>query len=206
MHTRRQFGIAVLGLAALAVLLGGAGRAQAGIVYTLSQVGTDVVGSGSGSFDITALRIAPTPVSSADGFIRASTDDFSTRSFGDQYFGITVGPLSFGPGGNQFGSSASGDMFGLVDTLGEPALSVPSGYKTGTLLSATDTWSGQTFASLGVSPGTYTWTWGSTANGNADFFTLQIGPAVPEPTSLTLLATGALGLLGYAWRRRKRAP
>jgi hypothetical protein len=29
--------------------------------------------------------------------------------------------------------------------------------------------------------------------------------AVPEPASLTLLATGALGLLGYGWRKRKQA-
>jgi hypothetical protein len=28
--------------------------------------------------------------------------------------------------------------------------------------------------------------------------------AVPEPTTLTLLATGALGLLGYGWRKRKQ--
>ena len=29
--------------------------------------------------------------------------------------------------------------------------------------------------------------------------------SVPEPGSITLLAAGAIGLLGYAWRRRKRA-
>jgi hypothetical protein len=28
---------------------------------------------------------------------------------------------------------------------------------------------------------------------------------IPEPSTLTLLALGTLGLLGYAWRRRKRA-
>ena len=38
--------------------------------------------------------------------------------------------------------------------------------------------------------------------------TVTITPAAtaaPEPASLTLLATGALGLLGYGWRKRKQA-
>ena len=36
-------------------------------------------------------------------------------------------------------------------------------------------------------------------------FDAQPASAVPEPASLTLLATGALGLLGYGWRRRRSA-
>jgi hypothetical protein len=59
----------------------------------------------------------------------------------------------------------------------------------------------QTFASLGVTPGTYTWTWGTGAN--ADSLTLQIGPAtIPEPASLTLLAMGLAGL-GMVLRTRR---
>ena len=67
---------------------------------------------------------------------------------------------------------------------------VPTGYVSGASLgTSTDTWSGATFASLGVAPGTYTWTWGTGAD--ADSFTLQIGAAaVPEPASLTLTALG----------------
>jgi hypothetical protein len=37
-------------------------------------------------------------------------------------------------------------------------------------------------------------------------FTATLGtPAAPEPTSLTLLGIGAVGIIGYGWRRRKRA-
>jgi hypothetical protein len=34
--------------------------------------------------------------------------------------------------------------------------------------------------------------------------TFQSDPAVPEPSTLTLLGLGSLGLVGYAWRRRKQ--
>jgi hypothetical protein len=36
-------------------------------------------------------------------------------------------------------------------------------------------------------------------------FTVGPTSAVPEPASLTLLGIGAVGLVGYGWRRRKRA-
>jgi hypothetical protein len=33
----------------------------------------------------------------------------------------------------------------------------------------------------------------------------KAGAEIPEPSTLTLFGTGTLGLLGYGWRRRKRA-
>ena len=78
---------------------------------------------------------------------------------------------------------------------------MPSGYVSGAL-SGTATYSAQTFASLGLTPGTYVWTWGTGAD--ADSLTLQIGPAAaaPEPASLPLLAAGLTGL-GMVLRRRR---
>jgi hypothetical protein len=81
---------------------------------------------------------------------------------------------------------------------------VPPSYMSGSLLSDTSTYDNQTFVSLGVTPGTYEWTWGSGAD--ADSFTLDV-PAVPEPASIALLALPlGLFMLLTARHRPPRAP
>ena len=59
-------------------------------------------------------------------------------------------------------------------------------------------YSGESFTSLGLTPGTYVWTMPN------DSFTLNVGPTafVPEPSSVALLGIGVTGLCGYGWRRR----
>ena len=74
-------------------------------------------------------------------------------------------------------------------------------YVSDSALSDTSTYSGQTFSSLGVAPGTYEWTWGSGANQN---FTLVIGE-VPEPSTWAMMLIGFAGL-GFTGYRKSRSP
>lgn len=61
------------------------------------------------------------------------------------------------------------------------------------------TFANRTFATLGLTQGTYIWNWGSGAN--ADTFTLNIGSAaVPEP--LTILGAATAAGFGAAFKRR----
>jgi hypothetical protein len=47
-------------------------------------------------------------------------------------------------------------------------------------------------------------TWFGEGGTNPTFTAQLMSAAVPEPATAVLLSTGALGLLGYAWRRRRR--
>ena len=70
-------------------------------------------------------------------------------------------------------------------------------------IAGSSTWAGNTISGLGLTPGSYKWTWGTTAAGNADSLTLNIGQ-VPDPGTLTLLGIGVAGIAGGTWLRRKR--
>lgn len=117
----------------------------------------------------------------------------------DLYTGFT-GPMSFGGQGqpNPFATSGSGDLVGINGIFNR--LAVPQGYVSGDPLSDTSTYDNQTIASLGATPGTYVWTWGT--GDDADSFTLKIpASSVPEPAGLLLLP---LGLVGVVAARRYR--
>jgi hypothetical protein len=194
----------------VAMLIGLSARsAQAGYVVTLTQKGGDVVAVGSGRIDLTGLAFEADGETDAFLFpldVEIFTGPaFPTVSGMTVYSGVSTTPTSFGSGLFTEASSGSGDLVGITtiaSSVGQ--LDVPSGYVSDTPLSDTSTYSGATLAGLGVTPGTYEWTWGSGANQN---FTLRIGPAVPEPATWAMMALGfaGLGFLGYRKTRTDNA-
>jgi len=198
--------IAFASVLAGALALSGS-RAEANVIIDITQVGSNVVATGSGTINLTGLTFVGN-IFVGSGIIQPSSDAIiegppsSTLHYDD--YSVISGPLSFGSGGPTFASSGSGDIFGV---LSPGNLAVPLGYTSGSLLSGTDTYSGQTFSSLGLTPGTYKWTWGTGVN--ADSLTVDIiapSSVVPEPCTLTLAGIAAASGLGYfGWRRRKLA-
>jgi hypothetical protein len=112
------------------------------------------------------------------------------------------GPASFGSGGLTLASGATGADVGIDGALAE--LQTPDDYVSGSALSDTLTFDNTTISGLGLTPGTYTYTWGG--GPDADSYTVDIeasASTVPEPGSLALFGS-ALALLAVRRRGRTR--
>jgi hypothetical protein len=139
---------------------------------TISQVGSDVVWSGSGSFNLTALTSGG-PTTIAGGFNAGQAIWAIGPSVTvDTYSGTITYPLTFGAGGVSV-TSNTGSTFGILPGGSGRLLYVPSGYVSNTVISGSSTYGGQTIAGMGLTPGTYTWSWGS--GGNASTLVMTIG-------------------------------
>ena len=168
---------------------------------TLQQVGANVVATGSGPINLTGLAFVgpfgPAPgIRGNPAYIMTGAGAGSGAAGVDGYRGFT-GPASFGSGGFFAANTSSGDFVGINIPGG---LFVPNGYVSGAALSDSMTVNNATFASLGVTPGTYVWSWGTgLPNQN---FTLVIGGAgVPDGGStVSLLGFALFGLVAL---RRK---
>jgi hypothetical protein len=189
--------------------------AQANYIINLTEQVGGVVANGSGTLDVTDLSLL-IAISSSGAFIDGGAGIIITGQapggFDDnRYLGTFTSLATFGTSTVFFdANSGSGGLVGFDNVGGPgsvPALIVPAGYHSGDFITSSDTWNGFTFASLFVTPGTYTWSWGSGAH--ADSLTLQIGPTSPVPGPVVgaglpglILASG--GLLALARRRRRQ--
>ena len=131
---------------------------------TLQQMGANVVANGSGAINLTGLTFFSSGIDFT-ARIRAGVGVIITGPPGgsgdvDLYTGFT-GPTSFGSGFFFFPNTGSGDIVGIDAQSFGGLLAVPPGYLSGAALSDSMTFNNATLASLGVTPGTYIWSWGT---------------------------------------------
>ena len=181
--------------------------AQADYILILQQVGPNVVATGSGPLDLTGLSFqfntglfpGLTPSLPAAG--TGPTPSALTDAY--EYTAPFAGPTNFGPGTGNGPNSGFGDPVGIfTPNFGNGFLFVPVGYVSNNPLSDSMFFNNATFASLGVTPGTYVWTWGTGVNQK---FTLDaVAPAVPDSGSTFGLLLLSLAALFGASRLRSR--
>ena len=207
----KHFANTAAGLAMAAALACAASPAQAAYVVNFSEVGPNVIMTSSGSIDFSGLTRfgtggGPTTTSVAPGFSQILMRDQGSIHI---YNGFS-GPTTFGTSAATSAVSAANSHAFLFQNF-SPAtarIGLPTTYVSGTQLGVNTATFAGSFASLGMTRGTYTWTWGSGAN--ADSLTVNIGTAinpggVPEPATWALLILG-FGAVGGAMRRRQRQP
>lgn len=209
--------IAAGGLAATAE------RARADFVFSMAQVGSDVVLTGQGSMYVNELfndmlpeptlirpQVNPGAPSVSLSVLTLDTVDAYTIILGEPDLPFTItGPNNFGTGGagnGAEGGSSDSFGFGFAGSGSDRRFSifVPQGYAGSTLpalLENSTTFFNQTYASLGIAPGSYSWTMTSALEPLTESISLTVAPApIPLPPTALLLAGGLVALA--ALRRR----
>ena len=174
------------------------------VTVTARESGGDVVFTSSGNLNLTDAIFDNGTIGTVGGLNSPTVfivGPAATVPVDSYQFASLTGPPAFGTGAPRLpATSGTGDVLGLnidieLTANTEGSLLVPDGYQSGEPLSGSATFAGKSFDTLGLTPGTYTWSWGTGAN--ADSVTLQI---VPEPSAALL---SLVGLLAASMTRRR---
>jgi hypothetical protein len=152
---------------------------------TISESGSDVIWSSSGTINTTSLTDRGTTTSTAgyNGAMNIWGMGSLTGAFVRKYDVVfTSSSGNYGTIGGTPNSS-SGDFVGVLPgTATDKSIQVPNGYVSGTYLSNTSTFTNKTITSMGLTPGTYVYTWGSGANAGSITVVIPVSTATPTPT------------------------
>jgi len=149
-----------------------ASAASSAFTVTVTQVGPNVVWSGTGSFDLTGLTLSGSILMGAGFNANLAIWAIGPQASSSVYTGIDSGfPANFGNNGIGV-SSTVGSTFGILNTSvgNNRTLVVPLGYTSNTLISGSATYNNITIADF-LYTGSYVWTWNSGSNS----LTMNIG-------------------------------
>ena len=150
-----------------------------GLIVTISEVGSDVVMTASGTINTNGLtqiytNQGPMATGGLVGIYNGLFMIAPNNPYFDIYSGFTSTPSNFGTGGgNAVTSTTTGDFIAVIIDGIDHWLELPAGYVSGTQIDSSLTLTGVTFSSLGLTPGTYTYSWGIGAN--ADVINVVVG-------------------------------
>jgi hypothetical protein len=182
-------------------------RVEAGIILYATESGSSVVFSFSGSIDLTGApdKSSSSSPSYINPGVPALAFETATGSGAFDNFNLPLNTrVPFGSGGGHNPTSVSGDHFNFSGHPTSPYLGLPVGYVSGTSISGTMTFSGQTLASLGITPGYYVYDV-TFAGLGAVSQTVALSASVPEPGTLFLSSLGLVGGAAAALRRRMKS-
>ncbi len=170
---------------------------EAGVTINVTEVGSDVVFTTTGSLDLTGATLVFPAAAYLDGFIPGGDNWYiaSGAGSGADTYALTSVDLPFGTSTTFFDtpSSVSGDDFLIWGASGgTPQVGVTVGYVSGSAINSEMVFAFSTIAGFTLIPGTYDF-----AIPN-DTITLNI---VPAPAA-ALPMLGLAGLMGTRRRRR----
>jgi hypothetical protein len=175
---------------------GTSGGGTSSYIITIKEVGSNIVMAGSGTLNINGLTLlagATGPMNGAGLGVNSATFILGANGgYFDQYGGILTNPTNFGSGSGLGSDTSSGDIVGAVYNGAPPhLLIVPVGYTSGSYLSSSQTFNNKSFSSLGLTPGTYSYTWGT--GSNAETMRVVVGGTASGGGG------GATGSTGSGW-------
>jgi hypothetical protein len=173
--------------------------ADASLIFNLGPASSSVMTlTYSGSITTSDLTLDGSATNTSSfitpnqGLIRkiGAVDNYDTAS-------TSIGQ-TFGTLGQAVATSATGSAV-RVSFASPNLIGLPSGYVSDSAISGSMNFNG-TLASLGLTSGTYTFSWGVGGAGRTVTLNISSTP-IPEPATMGVLAIGSI-LGGYSYRRR----